>query len=159
MDDVMTSWLHRGYMHQRFMHLIFMHRGGQGGFDQICMGHAVWMPQTRRRKSSRPEGRPTRSWGPEGPSSKTKRIALRCWYKSWWLTNKLLEECSFKFDICKLVQIQIGILLDRKNFDQFQPVFNRWKLSLNLALGVEGAEFSPALVAPYMSLTPSCTCH
>ena len=112
-----------------------------------------------KEKVKQAEGRPTRSWDPEGPSSKNKHIALRCWCKSWWLTNKLLEECSFKFDVCKLVQIQIGILLDRKNFDQFQPVFNRWKLALNLALGVEGAEFSPALVAPYMSLAPSCTCH
>ena len=40
------------------------------------------------------------------------------------MTNKLLEECSFKFDICKLV-LQIGILLDRKNFYQFQPSLNR----------------------------------
>ena len=31
--------------------------------------------------------------------------------------------------------LQIGILLDRNNFYQFQPLFNRRKLSINFALG------------------------
>ena len=44
------GWLHRGYMHQRFMHLIFMHRGGQGGFDQICMGHSVTVTRSGCRR-------------------------------------------------------------------------------------------------------------
>ena len=68
------------------------------------------------------------------------------------MIDKLAEECSFKFDICKLVQIEIGILLDRKNFYKFQPLFNRLELSINVALGLQGAGFSPALVARYMSL-------